>query len=300
MFPLNLEYPVYSLDKHLYLPPGTTLTENDLHALIASSKPEFKQRHSLTNFGTVKNDIISFLTQTPGSTLFSDEKTLIEVIELIGHVHLSLPELNSVDYFKEHDPYTYRHILTVLAYSTLLSRELVANYQAMIREMTTSPLHDFGKVCIPLEILKKSSALTHEERAHLEHHTIAGFILLAYYSQNLHYPAARIAMNHHEKNTGTGYPRGIRLNDPMVEIVAICDIYDALTSPRPYRPVSFDNRSALEEITRMAERNEISWEVVQSLIAHNRRDKPHFTECIISLDKRGVNPPNNLYGVFTP
>jgi HD-GYP domain-containing protein (c-di-GMP phosphodiesterase class II) len=83
----------------------------------------------------------------------------------------------------------------------------------------------------------------------------------------------------------------------MVEIVAICDIYDALTSRRPYRPVSFDNRTALEEITKMAEKNEVSWEVVQALVAHNRKGKPHFTECSISLDKRGVTPPNNLYGI---
>ena len=85
----------------------------------------------------------------------------------------------------------------------------------------------------------------------------------------------------------------------MVEIVAICDIYDALTSQRPYRPISFDNRSALENITLMAERNEVSWEVVQALVAHNRKGKPRFNECSVSLDKRGIIPPNNVYGITT-
>jgi hypothetical protein len=80
--------------------------------------------------------------------------------------------------------------------------------------------------------------------------------------------------------------------------VAVCDIYDALTSPRPYRPVSFDNRSALEEITKMAERQEVNWDVVQALVAHNRKRKTHFTECSVSLDKRGVAPPNNVYGML--
>jgi len=84
----------------------------------------------------------------------------------------------------------------------------------------------------------------------------------------------------------------------MVEIVAICDIYDALTARRPYRPVSFDNRTALEHITMMAERNEVRWEVVQALVAHNRKGNKPFTECIVSLDKRGIIPPNNVYGIL--
>jgi HD-GYP domain-containing protein (c-di-GMP phosphodiesterase class II) len=47
----------------------------------------------------------------------------------------------------------------------------------------------------------------------------------------------------------------------MVEIIVACDVYDALVSPRPYRPVSYDNRTALEEIINMAEKNQIGWEV---------------------------------------
>lgn len=84
----------------------------------------------------------------------------------------------------------------------------------------------------------------------------------------------------------------------MVEIVAVCDIYDALVSSRPYRPISYDNRTALEEITGMAERNEISWEVVKALVAHNRKAKPHSSDCSISTEKRGTPPPGNAYGIF--
>lgn len=125
-----------------------------------------------------------------------------------------------------------------------------------------------------------------------------GFSTFNHRRQEIGNLAARVARNHHEKRNGSGYPRGISLNDRMVEIVTVCDIYDALTSMRPYRPVSFDNRSALEEITIMAEKNEVSWKVVQALVAHNRKGKPHFTECSVSLDKRGVTPPNNLYGIL--
>jgi HD-GYP domain-containing protein (c-di-GMP phosphodiesterase class II) len=295
---VTLDYPVYSLNRHLVLPAGTVLSEKVLRALISSSVATDQQKIPFLQFETVREDILHFITQPPGDAIFSNEEDLAEVLALMDNVQFTKPILDSVRYFKEHDPYTYRHILMVFAYSTLLSKELIPNYRTRLREAATGPLHDFGKICVPVEILKKKSPLTREERKALEHHTRAGYVLLCYYSQDIENLAANVARNHHERRNGSGYPRGIHLNDHLVEIVAVCDIYDALTSQRPYRPVSFDNRSALEEITVMAERNEVSWEVVQALVAHNRKKKTHFTECSVSLEKRGIIPPNNVYGIL--
>jgi HD-GYP domain-containing protein (c-di-GMP phosphodiesterase class II) len=297
MSDLILGYPVYSLDGRLLLPTGTTLSEEDLYDLISSSSVDYQEKTPFMQFGTVREDILHFLRQPPGNAVFSNEEDLSYIIEIMEHVQFAQPILDSVSYFKKYDSYTYRHLLMVFAFSALLSKDLVPNYRTRIREAATGPLHDFGKVCVPMEILKKRSPLTREERRRLEHHTIAGYILLSYYSRDTGNLAACVARNHHERKNGSGYPRGIRLNDRMVEIVAVCDIYDALTSARPYRPVSFDNRSALEEITMMAERGEVSWEVVQSLVAYHRKGKPHFTECKVSIDKRGIPPPDNVYGI---
>jgi response regulator RpfG family c-di-GMP phosphodiesterase len=84
----------------------------------------------------------------------------------------------------------------------------------------------------------------------------------------------------------------------MVEIIATCDVYDALQSPRPYRTTPYDNRTALEEITEMAQGGKLSWDVVQTLVSHNRKDRPHFRECRVSTEKRGIPPADNLYGVI--
>ena len=296
---LTLDYPVYSLDRQLLLPAGTTMSEDDLQALVSSSSADSQKKYSLMQFGTVRKDILDFVRQPPGKAVFNNDRELAEVMELMEQVQLAGPKLDSIEYFKQYDSYTYRHMLMVLAYSTLFSKDLIPDYQARIRKVATSLLHDFGKICVPLEILKKESPLTQKERKHLEHHTTAGYILHCYYSQNIDPLAARVARDHHERNDGSGYPRGIRLSDRTVEIVSVCDIYDALTSPRPYRPVAFDNRSALEHITMMAERNEVSWDVVQTLVAHNRRGKPRFTECKVSIEKRGIIPLNNVYGILT-
>lgn len=79
------------------------------------------------------------------------------------------------------------------------------------------------------------------------------------------------------------------------EIVAVCDIYDALISHRPYRPVPYDNRTALEVLTELASKNEINIDAVKALVALNRKDKPHYSTCTLSTEKRGTPPLLNNY-----
>jgi HD-GYP domain-containing protein (c-di-GMP phosphodiesterase class II) len=300
MLEWKLNYPGFWLDRRLTIPAGTTFSEAELRSFVSWGSADGQKKYPLMEVGTVRKDLLHFLGEYPCNSVFSNGEEIAKIFELMGRVQLARPKLDSVEYFKAYDPYTYRHILTVFAYSTLLSIDLVEDHEAMIGEEATSPLHDFGKICVPLEILKKASPLTRDERNHLEHHTLAGYILLSCYAQDAEHISARIARDHHERRTGSGYPRGIRLEDPMVEIVAVCDIYDALTSQRPYRSQPYDNRSALEEITLMAERKEVNWAVVQALVARNRKGKPHFSDCSVSTDKRGIAPPDNLYGIITP
>lgn len=294
---LKLDYPVYSLDRSLLLRAGTTLTDEALGTLIASRGADRRKTHPLLQYGTVKEDILALLGHRPVNTIINEEKQIAAIMKIMEQVSFELPVLDSIEYFKRHDFYTYRHILVVFALSTLISTHLIADYHVRVKESATGPTHDFGKICIPISILRKTTPLTREERKILRYHTTAGYILLSYYLQDTEHLAVRVAREHHERNNGSGYPSGIHLNDRAVEIVAVCDIYDALSASRPYRPLSYDNRSALEEITRMAERGEVSWEVVQALVAQNRKGKPHFSECSVSLEKRGVSPSGNMYGV---
>lgn len=295
---LKLGYPVYSLDRQLLLRAGTTLTDETLKTLIASRGADHRKTHALMQYGTVKEDILTFLAHPPVNNIIHDQRQITEITKIMEHVKLVRPVLDSMEYFKMHDAYTYRHILVVFALSALISINLISDYHIRIRESAAGPTHDIGKICIPVSVLRKTSPLTRDERKLLRHHTTAGYILLGYYLQDIEQLSVRVARDHHERNDGSGYPSGIHLNDRAVEIVAVCDIYDALSASRPYRPLAYDNRSALEEITRMAERGEVSWEVVRALIAQNRKGKPHFSECTVSLEKRGAPPPGNMYGVI--
>jgi HD-GYP domain-containing protein (c-di-GMP phosphodiesterase class II) len=113
--------------------------------------------------------------------------------------------------------------------------------------LIASPLHDAGKVAIPDAILLKPGRLTDEEREVMETHATLGHELLrnsAYEALDL---AATIACTHHERYDGSGYPRGLAGEAIPVEgrIVAIVDVYDALTHDRVYRP-AFPREQALE------------------------------------------------------
>ena len=292
-----LDYSVYTLDKHQLLPAGKMLTPDTLNALIKTSSGTSYLELPFLEYGTVYKDILGLIQKPPYRTIFGkrEKRATLSTME---NVHLIKPVLESLDYFKKSDIYTYKHILVVFALATIMSQDLVENSKDRITEARAGQMHDFGKINVPLQILKKCNPLTRTDRSILEHHVLAGFVLLSYYNQDFRSLSARIAKDHHERRDGSGYPAGISLRDRMVEIISACDIYDALLSPRPYRLTPFDNRTALEEITRMAQGGQLSWDVAKILVSYNRKDKPNILECTVSTEKRGTPPAHNFYGII--
>jgi HD-GYP domain-containing protein (c-di-GMP phosphodiesterase class II) len=289
-----LQYPVFTLDKKELLPAGVTLTAEILEELSVLGRANSPRVIKLLDYGSIRKDMLEFFSLPPYNLIFSDQEQIASLLEVMARAKLMLPVLESLDYFRQEDFYTYRHMLLVFALSILLGQELMKEDLEVMNGALVSPAHDFGKICVPLEVLKKSTPLTRTERQILEHHTLAGYVLLRYYNDNE--LSTRVARDHHERCNGSGYPLGIALQDPLIEIVVVSDIYDALISPRPYRAVSYDNRTALEEICKRAGRGEFNWNVVKALVACNRKDKPHYTRCTISAEKRGTPPPGNTYG----
>jgi len=294
---MRLYYPVHTLDNQLLLPAGTVLSAETLEDLISSSRPTSYQTYPLLEYGMVKHDLLRQRSRPPYDLIFSGQEKIAEVMTVLEKVHLVIPVLQTLDYFKTKDYHTYCHVLMVFALSALIARHLLPDYREWINEVSIGPTHDIGKICVPLHILKKATPLTRAEKSIIDHHATAGYVLLSYFHKDPKNIAAIVARDHHERKDGSGVPRGIRLTDRMVEIIVVCDVYDALISPRPYRAVSYDNRAAIEEITKMAEMNKIGWEVVKSLVAHNRKAKPRPSEVEVSSEKRGTPPSLNFHGV---
>lgn len=293
-----LDYPVCTLDNQLLLPAGTCLDEENLAAVVERGRAIDVPLRTLTHHSCALQDLQRYMSSHPYNVIFSNPVQTEACLNLIARLEMVDPFLQVLDYFRRHDRYTYRHMLMVFALTTLLARDLVSDADDRIREAFAGPTHDFGKICVPLPILTKTTPLTHAERRHLEHHPLAGYVLLSYYLQDSEHFSARVARDHHERKDGSGYPRGLRDGDPLVEIITVCDIYDALISPRPYRPLSYDNRTAIEEITRLAETGKVGWYAVKALVAHNRRVAFDPVKVWVSPEKRGTPPPHNNYGLF--
>ncbi|MGE5663445.1 MAG: HD-GYP domain-containing protein [Deltaproteobacteria bacterium] len=295
---LTLRYPVHAMDGRRLLPAGVALTGAVLAEMAAEGRRTAHREISLLEYGTTRRDLAAFMREGSYATILGDEADCAALLALMEKTRFPLPVLESLEYFKHADPYTYRHVLMVFALSSTIARRMMRSVSDVLQEASAGPLHDLGKICVPVEILKKTTFLKRSERLCLEHHTMAGYVLLSYYMGNFGGAAAAVALDHHERGDGSGYPRGTALRGRLVEIVAACDVYDALISPRPYRRKSFDNRTALEEVTRLAEEGKLAWEVVRVLVALNRKDRPPPEECKVSLEKRGQAPEGNLYGVI--
>lgn len=293
-----LKYPVHTLDGRILLRPGTRLDDAVLDEVAARGPGTNQVRVSLTDFGEVQADLKRFFSSPPYNVIFGPEELRRGVWELMQEVSIAAPCLEALAYFRERDYYTYRHTLMVFALTTLVARDLIPDSRDWLHGSFASPTHDIGKTCVPLDVLCKTSPLKRSELPLLEHHTLAGYVLLSHYLGDREHIAARVARDHHERKNGTGYPRGIRDIDPLVEIITVCDIYDALVSPRPYRATCFDNRTAIEEITRLAQRGEIGWYVVKALVAHNRQVAFDPERVWVSDEERGTPPADNNYGIL--
>ena len=298
MLSTTLNLTVHTLDNEVLFPVDSELTAETLSALISGQRAVDRQNSLFLNYRTIKDDLIGFLTTPPYNTIFPERQQIDDLLKDMESVSLAVPILRSLYYFKERDLYSYRHFLVVFALSSLLAKDLMSSHEERINLAATGPTHDIGKSCLPLHILKKSTPLSQEEKRALDDHSIAGYILLSYYLGDAQALASTVARDHHERQNGSGYPRGVMLTDRRVEIIAVCDVYDALISPRPYRKTPYDNRTALEVIVDMAEKETFNWDIVRALIGYNRKVQTHFSETSVSIEKRGTPPQDNLYGVI--
>ena len=295
----RLTHAVTDRDGALLLDAGTRLTRQVMQAFVSGQTGAISTCRLLDD-RQVRSDLLGFFAASPYDLMFQQTHRQAELLDIAGDVVLPEAVLESLYHFREWDFYTYRHTLLVFALSILIARQLIDDRDALLQEVMAGPTHDIGKLCVPLEILTKETPLTRAQHAHLRHHTLAGYVLLSRYFRDPGILAAEVARDHHERRDGSGYPLGISIDNLMIDIIMVSDVYDALISPRPYRPVSYDNRTALEELTRQADAGTISETVARVLVALNRRAQPHFSQCVVSAERRGRPPAKNVYGLIDP
>ena len=180
-----------------------------------------------------------------------EAEAVAPLVEEISNSILRNPgALISLARIKTADDYTYLHSVAVCALMIALARKLELNEQQTRDAGMAGLLHDLGKALIPIAILNKPGKLTDEEFAIVKTHPVEGHKLLLSGS-GINEVIKDVCLHHHEKIDGSGYPKGLN-GDTMslfAKMGAVCDVYDAITSNRPYK-AGWD---PAESIKRMAE-----------------------------------------------
>jgi HD-GYP domain-containing protein (c-di-GMP phosphodiesterase class II) len=135
---------------------------------------------------------------------------------------------------RTHDDYTFGHSINTCLISIVIGLKMGLSIQKVNELALGVMLHDVGKMMIPAELLNKTTPLTPDEWQEIQKHAGIGFDILR---KTIPAPAAHVAYQHHENYDGSGYPRKISGEDihQYARIAAVADLYDAITSDRPYR-----------------------------------------------------------------
>lgn len=200
---------------------------NILGAFQAVNKMTDTQEFSQEDIGILKM-VAGYSEKSISNAMLNEEiiKTQKEIIFLMAEIGESRS--------KE----TGNHVKRVAEISALLAKLYGMNYEEAELIKMASPMHDIGKVAIPDDILKKPGKLTDEEFDHMKNHTTIGYKLLNNSDRVIIKSSAIIAAQHHEKWNGKGYPNRLKGEEihPYGRISAIADVFDALASPRVYKP----------------------------------------------------------------
>jgi len=175
--------------------------------------------------------------------------------------------IQSLSGLGEHDIYTYRHSIRVSAYIASIAVQMGLTDHAKLRDMALGGIfHDVGKKQVPLTILHKRGALTNDEWKQMRSHPGMGYVAVS--KSILSYVPKEIILHHHERMDGSGYPDGLDRGSILteVQIAAVADIFDALTSSRSYQ----NKRSRFEALDFIRHRllgHQLGVEPFQALIA---------------------------------
>ena len=158
------------------------------------------------------------------------------VADIADSVTRNACALISLARLKTADDYTYMHSVAVCAMMIALARQLAMSEADVQAAGVAGLLHDIGKALLPMDVLNKPGKLTPAEFMIVKTHPVLGFQLLSD-SKKPDPMALEVCLQHHEKADGSGYPKGLKGTEISLyaKMGAVCDVYDAITSNRPYK-----------------------------------------------------------------
>jgi putative nucleotidyltransferase with HDIG domain len=225
---------------------------------------------------TAKDAVVSMFQEVRMGKAISAEAAGELVDEIAASVMRNPGALISLARLKTADDYTYMHSVAVCALMVALARQLGLDAEQVRQAGMAGMLHDLGKALMPMEVLNKPGKLTDAEFAIIKSHPVEGHRLLVEGGTVGAIPLD-VCLHHHEKMDGSGYPKRLKGEDIslMAKMGAVCDVYDAITSNRPYKA---------------------GWDPAESIRKMTEWTKGHFDERVFQAFVRsiGIYPTGSL------
>jgi len=230
----------------------------------------FRLHHLLRS--QLKNKELKTYTDTILHTLEQSNQALkesqIEIVECLGYAA------------EFRDSETGTHTIRVGKFTQLLAQSMGMREQEAESLLYSAPMHDVGKIGIPDQILLKPGKLTQNEFELMKQHTTIGGKILSRSNNKLLIQAGIIALTHHEKWNGSGYPNGFKGTDIDItgRIVAIVDVFDALTMERPYKK---------------------AWSIESAVTLINEESGKHFDPSIVAIFNQSLDKIIEIKNTYT-
>lgn len=201
---------------------------------------------------TARDAVQAMLHEARMGRAISDETASALVQDISESVSRNAGALISLARLKTVDDYTYMHSVAVCALMISLARQLGLDAEQTHYAGKAGLLHDLGKALLPMEVLNKPGKLTDEEFAQIKKHPELGHQVLM--EGGVSPPVLDVCLHHHEKVDGSGYPHGLKGDEIslLAKMGAVCDVYDAITSNRPYK-AGWDPAESIRRMTEWSE-----------------------------------------------
>ncbi|MDF2540952.1 MAG: hypothetical protein K0S47_670 [Herbinix sp.] len=254
---------IYTKDDRLVVPMNTRISDkiitrleffsvSDFYILVENENSDANTDLLLPSYNSVRDSEafqrfhMAYKETVDGvkssfDQIITDESE-IDTERLLQHVNDTLTQcatnlqlFDMLHCMRQYDDTTYVHSLNVSLICNIIGKWLHFSDEDLEVITLCGLLHDLGKLMIPSQIMSKPSSLTEDEFSTVKTHTLRGYNQLK--SRNLDIRVKHAALMHHERCDGSGYPYGFHNEqiDPFAKLVAIADVYDAMTSARPHR-----------------------------------------------------------------
>ena len=231
--PSDLAYKYFEMDRELFVNPGTQVYESNVvyadgskHDVIFYKATYMNTYHEIAGLVGIIMDITA--RKDVERQLYETSMKLEQSLEQIVTAMSTMTETR--------DLYTAGHQERVSELAVSIAKEILLSKDQIESIKVAGLLHDIGKIAVPAEILVKPNKLSYHEFGIVKGHPEAGYEIVK--QIQFPWPIAEIIYQHHERLDGSGYPRGLKHDEILLEaqVLAVADVVEAMSSHRPYRP----------------------------------------------------------------